>query len=91
MILEIKTKHMQLTPMHQLLDWFKEQKAPTADELELKILELADSEKNVIIGSVNDTINVFVAAGFKTINADAKTDLGEIYYKEKFKEYEQKF
>jgi hypothetical protein len=82
---------MQLTPMHQLLDWFKDQTAPTKDELELKILELADSEKSVIIDSVNDTINVFVAAGFKDIKADAKTDLGEIYYKEKFNEYEQKF
>ena len=40
---------MELTPMHQLLDWFKDQTAPTKDELELKILELADSEKKVII------------------------------------------
>jgi len=77
--------------MNKLLDWFKDQSAPTKDELELKILELAENEKNVIIESVNDTINVFVAAGFKTINANAKTDLGEIYYKEKFNEYEQKF
>jgi hypothetical protein len=84
---------MNLTPMCELLDWFKEQNAPSKEELELKIVELMEKERSVIIESVNDTINVFVAAGFKTINAEAKTDLGEVYYNEKFKpsDYEQSF
>lgn len=84
-------EQLNLTPMLKLLEWFRSQNSPSKDEVELKIVELVENEREAIIEAVNDTINVFVAAGFKTIKAEAETDLGEIYYNEKFYYVEQQF
>ena len=78
------------TAMSQLID-FLDREGYKATGVFDEANNLLQKEKEQIIGAVNDTINVMVGAGFNNINASAKTNLGDIYYNEKFINNEQSF